>query len=297
MTDKILDWLNHNRHRAYPLVNDDGLVSGGGRIPDCVILDCLVMDTRPGKESAKLVFTKIQVSSPSTVVSFEYDGNEYSITLEEGVHDPLSDNTSTVRFNAAGSGMLYMKFVFSSHDYILENVGTGTWSFRGTALSSKVVAVAASGVMGLEAGGSAHVDGRSAPGVATGAVRLEDGYRTQPVIQNGKVVVKVGTPYGLDPCHYREDDQEYVDARRNTTSCGDLMFFFCGQNAVDTGDVELEGGPGVTVRQGGSYTAKEDIRDTYGNVGIAAGEAVPCIEVVADSSLLGIYRPSAPGQS
>lgn len=294
MTEKILDWLNHNRFRAYPLVNDKRLLCGGERIPDCVILDCLVMDTRHGKEDARLVFTHISVGDGETVVSFTYDGMPYSCTLEagQGVSD---DNIVTVGAEVVGSSaeeLLYIKLVFSSHDYILEHAGKGEWSFSGEALRSKVVSVAASGVMGLKTGGSSHVEGYEQAGTATGVVHLVDGYRTQPVIQNGSVVVKVGTRYGEDPCHYREDDPEYLDELRNKTDCGELMFFFCGQNAVDSGDVAISGGPGVVVKHGGQYEATRDVVDTYGNVGLAAGERIPCIEVIADKGLLRLYRPS-----
>lgn len=313
MTDKILDWLNQNRFRAYPFVDDIGLVSNGSRIPDCVLLDCLVMDTRHGITSPELVFTEIDVTSDRTEVKFKYCDEPYAYTLagsEEssgssysaGGATPDIGESSIVRVDGRSiSGiddeLFFIKLVFSSHDYILGTVGEGHWEFNGRVLPSKVMSVAASGVACLRTAGSAYVQGFNSPGAAKGAVRLVDGFRTQPSIQNGKIVVKVGAHYGEDPCHYREDDPEYREQRRKRTACGELMFFFCGQNATDTGDVALEGGPGVTVKQGGTYTAKYDIIDTYGEIGVTAGEKIPCIEVVAAPSLLGIYRPADSAES
>ena len=156
--------------------------------------------------------------------------------------------------------------------------------------------VTASGVMGIRSNGNAHVDGFDEPGVASGTVHLVDGFRTQPVIQNGSVLVKVGTRYGEDPCHYREGDPDYGEEGRDKTDCSSLMFFFCGQNAVDGGDIAFTGGPGVIVKPGGTYKAKHDVMDTYGEVGLAAGEELPCIEVIADKGLLHLYRPSSPNE-
>ena len=302
MTEKILDWLNHNRFRAYPFVNDAGLVSGGVRIPDCVLLDCVVMDTRHGISSPELVFKEIDVTNERTRVAFEYNGTAYSHTLTGGGGSSDLGESSIVRVDGTSIGglaseMLFVKLVFSSHDYILENAGTGHWNFTGRVLPSKVMAVTASGVEGLHVNGSAHVQGFEGHGVARGDVTLVDGFRTQPAIQNGKILVKVGTNYGEDPCHYRENDAYYVGQTHEQTSCDDLMFFFCGQNAIDTGDVVFEGGPGITVKQGGTYAARYAIINTYGEVGIEAGERVPCIEVVATPGLLKLYRPSASAES
>ena len=292
MTEKVLDWLNHNRFRAYPFVNDEGLICNGTRIPDCILLDCLVMDTRKDVDSPDLVFTEIDVTTERTHVSFKYNGVPYT-------HDLTTNNgqSSVTRVDGSSiSGMdmdlVFMKMVFSSHDYILQNVGEGNWKFSGKVLPSKIISVPASGVSGISMNGSSYIEGFDSPGVAIGDVTLVDGFRTQPVIHNGKVVVKVGTAYGEDPCHYREDDPEYAEHKRKTAACDGLMFFFCGQNVIDNGNVSIEGGPGVIVKQGGTYTAKSDIIDTYDEIGIEAGETLPCIEVIAAPSLLKLYRPT-----
>jgi len=287
MTEKTLDWLNHNRFRAYPFVDDEGLVQDGSRIPDCVLLDCLVTDTRHLGYVPKLVFTEIDVASSRTKVTFTYAGESHSIELD-GTEPAYGNSPSMVKIAGhMGEDLMYMSFVFSSHQYILETAGEGMWRFTGRVLPTRVVSVTASGVMGVETSGSAHVQGYEGSGTATGVVRLVDGFRTQPVVQNGKVVVKVGPTYGENPCHY--DDGSSPE---EGTNCDELLLFFCGQNAMTSGNVVLRGGTGVSVKSGGMYTARQDIVDTYGNVGIAAGEKVPCIELVASSELLRIYRPA-----
>ena len=291
MTEKTLDWLNHNRFRAYPFIDDGGLVYNKARIPDCVLLDCLVTDTRRLGTVPDLVFTEIDVTAERTRVTFSYNGESHSVEFGEdqagyggsGSFTKIEGHLEV----APGEELLYMSFVFSSHPYILENVGTGRWTFNGRVFPTKVVSVTASGVMGISAKGSYLVDGYGDAGVAYGTVRLVDGYRTQPCIHNGKVVVRVGNAYGENPCHY----PGYV-AVSNEYNCDDLMLFFCGQHAGDDGNVVLQGGPGANVKSGGTYTAKRDIIDTYGEIGIAEGESVPCIEIMATTSLMSLYRPS-----
>lgn len=293
MTEKTLDWLNHNRFRAYPFADDEGLVRNRARVPDCVLLDCLVTDTRHLGYVPELVFTEIDVTQARTKATFTYAGEEHSVEFD-GSNPGYGGSSSLVKIEghlsaAPGEELLYMSFVFSSHAYILENVGEGTWRFSGRVLPSKVVSVAASGVMGVEANGSANVPGHESAGTATGEVQLADGFRTQPVVQNGKVLVKVGNAYGENPCHYEEDSSSSPDGQ---AQCGDLLLFFCGQNAPSNGNIVLEGGAGVSVKSGGLYTARRSILDTYGEIGIAEGESAPCIEIVADTGLMRLYRPS-----
>lgn len=291
MTERILDWLNQNRFRAYPFINDNGLVYDNKRIPECFLLDCLVVDTRHLNSIPELIFTRIQVTNNSFTFDFTYNGANFSHTIQSNSAEPADSTVVTVKgslISGLENEFLYVKFVFSSHRYILENVGTGIWNFTGKILPTKIISSTASGVSGLDVNGSAHVPDFNAHRITTGDVHLVDGYRTQPVIQNGSVVVKVGTMYGEDPCRYND----LLSREEADTSCDDLLLFFCGQNGGTSGNVVIEGGAGVTVKQGSYYKAKEDILDTYGEVGIHEGEKVPCVEVVASTDLLNIYRPT-----
>lgn len=275
MTQKTLDWLNQNRFRAFPLVNDEGLVADGIRIPVGFILDCQVMDMRQIDRIPKLVFTGLVITDGNYTVSFEYDGTTGSCTVEDGEFGYVRKNALLL------DGQVHSTFVFSSHKWLLEHVGTGTWSFTGQVFPTRIVTVRGSGVSGIQTNGSHNVQ---SGGIATGDVHLTDGYRTQPVVDGGRVLVKVGTKYGLDPCHLPSDGIQQ-------TPCDDLLLYFCGQDARATGNVIIGGGSGVDVRNG-IYEAKCDIPDSEGNVGIAAGEKVPCVEICATRELLNIYRPS-----
>lgn len=106
---------------------------------------------------------------------------------------------------------------------------------------------------------------------------LEDGYRTSPIVYGGRVFVRVGRRYGLDPCHYDFGDASARDCRRP-------LFFFCGQNAINNGNIVLRGGRGISVMQGGTY----EVNDPKSK---ANGRSVPCIEIVAGRELLDICRP------
>lgn len=292
MTEKTLDWLNLNRFRAYPFVNDEGLVCNGARIPDCVLLDCIVVDTRALENIPEMIFTGYSITDDYTRVFFSYNGEAYSYDISSSAGD---SETSIVKVEGTGlqnanNEYLYIKLVLSSHNYILQKAGKGQWTFKGKILPTKIISSTVSGVSGISVNGSANVSGFENSGTASGNVHLVDGFRTQPVVQNGKVLVKVGEHYGEDPCHYNEDTGSDSN---DGAICDDLLLFFCGQNAVNSSNVVLQGGPGISIKQGGSYTAKSDIVDTYGEVGVRRGEKIPCIEVVASSELMRIYRPSA----
>lgn len=285
MTTKVLDWLNNNRHIAYPFVNDAGLVVSGSRIPDCILLDCLVVDTRFDVPPSDMVFTGFEVTDKYTEVTFTYSDKTYTHRI------PDSDSDSTISKylgrvdDHVNGGMLEITLTLSSHRYIIDNVGKGVWKFFGQILPSKIIRVPASGVNGISTKGSYKVEGFELPGIARGDVHLVDGFRTQPVVHDGKVLVKVGTGFGYDPCHYKGR----YDVKR--TSCDELLLFFCGQNAITSGDISLEGGPGINVEQGRTYTAKEDILDSHGNIGIRKGEEIPCVEIIATSSLKRLWKP------
>lgn len=284
MTEKTLDWLNANRYRAYPFVNDEGLVSDGVRVPTCVLLDCLVVDTTHRDVPLDLVFTGIRVTEAETTIDLSYGGRTFSYAFSGG-ETSGEGSFAVVQTQSPESVELHFRLVLSSHAYILEHAGIGQWSFRGRVLPTKIVSVPASGVSGLQVNGS---EGEGLEGIARGDVTLADGYRTMPVIKNGRVLVMVGTKYGKDPCHH-----VFPDNPDKSVNCQDLLLFFCGQTASTNGDVVIGGGPGVDVSQGRTYTAKRDVPDSTGTgIGIRAGERVPCIEVKATPELLRIYTPT-----
>ena len=290
MTEKVLDWLNHNRFRAYPFVNDDGLLCNGTRVPDCILLDCMMIDMSYDTPVSDLVFTEFEVDDNSITVSYSYGGVK-TVKKITGDESKYAKDAITSRINVVDSaypgGSLRtseLSLTLSTPEYIIGKVGKGKWSFNGRIIPTKVVKVPTACVTGIRTNGSAFVEGFDKPGIAKGDVHLVDGFRTQPVITNGKVLVKVGTSYGYDPCHYK-GRQEH-----KTTACSDLLMFFCGQNAVNSGNVVLSGGPGVDVTTG-VYTAKADIPDSKGSVGISAGEVVPCIELIASPELKRLWKP------
>lgn len=290
MTKKTLDWLNSNKYRAYPLVNDGGLLCGGVRAPDYVLLDCTVFDTNPDDSpDVRMKVTRYEVTDSFVAVTANYGGTTYNIVVPATATETSADGeepgvvkVDATETDASGGEYRRVTFFLSTHAQVLESVGRGVWEFDGTVLPCKVARVNASGVMRLASNGCSGESGKS---YAVGDVKLVDGYRTQPCVQNGRVVVKVGGRYGVDPCHYKWPDAV------EETDCSNLMFFFCGQNAINSGDVAITGGPGVNVSRG-EYEAKQDIEDTYGNVGIEKGEKVPCIEFVATPDLINIYRPT-----
>ena len=276
-----IQWLNGNRMRSYPMRRDPWrrLAPAGSPGLDCVLLDALVFDAdAPADSPPELTVESVRVDADSATVSFSYAGRPFGVELRGG---DAGGEGSYVRMRGtvpgAGRVPASVSLAFSSHAYILSELGAGVWTLGCPVLKSRVVCPSdAMGVEGISTNGSDGVEGRSAA-TATGEVVLEDGYRTSPVIFDGRVLVRVGTRYGLDPCRHDFGDAGSRDCRRP-------LFFLCGQNAINGGNVILRGGRGISVRQGGTYRV-DDPRSKCN------GRAVPCIEIVAGRELLDLYAP------
>lgn len=292
LTSNTMEWLNHNRHRSYPMSRDEWRkkVSPTSGL-DCVLLDAIACNSNAqGDEQLELMSVYVQpdtvVDSEEipghTTVTMKYSDVEFTVDISGGEtsgkdsyyteHRNLSIN------NENNSRVVSISLVFSSHAYIIDILGSGYWELRCPVLKSRVVNLNNGfGVDGISTNGSIKVDGHTSPSVASGEVVLEDGFRTSPIILDGKVFVRVGKRFGKDPCKY-----DYGDAVRS--DCRKPMFFFCGQNAINNGNIILKGGKGVRVVSGGSYT----INDKQSKCN---GKTIPCIEIIAGKELLDIYRP------
>lgn len=277
MTVKAMEWLNQNRHRSYPMRRDawrEKAAPGSGL--DCVLLDALLFDS-DAEEVKDLVLERVAVSASGTVAHFKYGETAFSVTLEGGEESGAASYESVRMSVDTGRRGAAVSLSFSSHAYIKSVLGEGTWRLDAPVLQSRVLCLSDGyGVDAISTNGSRGVPGRESAADADGDVVLEDGYQASPVIAYGKVMVRVGHRFGLKQCKFDYGDTE-VD-------CRDPLFFFCGQNAVNSGDVVLKGGRGVSVSQGGSYRVKS---------GTCAGRSVPCIEIAAGRELMDLYVPGS----
>lgn len=275
LTSRSIGWLSGNRHRSYPMKRDEWRekVSPESGL-DCVVLDASVFDC-DAAGTEKLVVKSISVSSHSTVISMSYGERDFSFTMS-GQGTSGSFESARIIVDGRSGRKVSMSFVFSSHEYILGETGEGTWQLDVPVLESRTVRISDGfGVDGISTNGSHGIDDRGSAAVASGEVVLEDGYRTSPVIKDGEVFVRVGKHYGEDTCKYDYGDRGGVD-------CASPLFFFCGQNAINSGNITISGGRGVTVKQGGTYAMKD---------GRLEGRKIPCVEIIANSELLDIYKP------
>ena len=281
LTDKTMDWLNQNRHRSYPMQRDAWRekVSPGSGL-DCVLLDALVFDAdSAGGETFELV--SVEVESSRTAVTIRYGGSEFT----ESVPNGTASGEGSFHFRrrllpSSGRRYAVASLVFSSHAYIKEAVGQGSWNLQCPLLATRVATLTDGiGVDRISVNGSSGVaDHEEAKRDVDGDIVLEDGYRTSPVINNGRVLVRVGKRYGLDPCTYDFGNAGDRDCRRP-------LFYFCGQNAVNSGNIVLSGGKGISVMQGGKYV----VHDSNSKCN---GKSIPCIEIVAGRELLEMYKPT-----
>lgn len=279
MTSVYTEWLDQNRHRSYPMEREEwrSRVSPESGL-DCILLDALVFDS-DASSIGTLIFSKVEISRDATNVYLIYRGKTVTITLTEGLSSgEESYERIKLAVDVGGERRITMSLAFSSHAYIRDILSDGVYDLNCSVLPARVISLSDGyGVDALVTNGSTGVAGHDAISDADGDVVLEDGYRTSPIIHRGRVVVRVGKRYGLDPCHYDYGVKGAKDCRKP-------LFFFCGQNAVNSGNVFLKGGRGVSVQQGRSYVVKS---------GSCAGKAIPCIEIVAGRELLDIYRPGA----
>ena len=272
LTDRSMDWLNQNRYRSYPLERDGWRARASPSSGlDCVILDATVFDAdASGDETLEL--ESIEVSAGSTVVGMAYGGRKFSIDIDGSeVSGEGSFKIFRGIIHGGKSRDASVSIVTSSHAYIVERTGVGSWDIGCRFLKSRIVSLSDGfGMDGVSTMGSEGVAGHEDGSVASGDVVLEDGYRTSPIIANGEVLVRVGRRYGYDPCKFDFGDEGSVDCRKP-------LFFFCGQNAVNGGNIVLSGGKGVSVMNGGEYRVRS---------GTCRGKTVPCIEIVAGRELL-----------
>lgn len=292
LTSRTMEWLNQNRMRSYPMRRDEWRerVSPESGL-DCVILDALVFDSdASGDEELEIVYVDVSPGGSSdssgssgaggmTEVSMRYGGKAFSVFLSGGeTSGPGSYDRRVISVDGNGTRRATATLVFSSHAYILDTVGEGHWDIGCRALRSRVVSLTDGfGVDGISVNGSSCVEEHSSASVVSGDVLLEDGFRTSPIIHRGRVYVRVGRRYGIDPCMHE-------CAGEGASDCRSPLFFFCGQNAVNGGDIVLKGGRGVSVGQGREYTVRS---------GHLEGRSIPCVEIIAGSELLDIYRPTS----
>ena len=285
LTSKTMEWLGHNRHRSYPMKRDEWREKASPTSGlDCILLDATLFDPDArGDES--LMVSSMKVAENSTRISFVYGGRMFCVVLSGG-EDGGDGSFERVSGVVGGSGIrgASVSLVFSSHAYIRSVVGDGEWKIDSPVLDSRVVRVSdGMGVDGISVNGSEGVSGHGSASNASGDVVLEDGYRTSPIIYGGKVFVRVGRRYGYDPCKFDFGDAGSRDCRRP-------LFFFCGQNAVNNGNIVLRGGKGIGVSQGRSYT----VRDAKSKCN---GMTIPCIEIVAGRELVDICSPVSDSES
>lgn len=281
LTSKTMEWLNHNRHRSYPMKRDEWREKASPTSGlDCILLDATLFDP-DAKGDESLMVSRVKVAESSTRIAFIYGGRMFGVVLSGG--EEIGDGSfERVRGVVEGSGArgASVSLVFSSHAYIRSVVGDGEWKLDSPVLDSRVVRVSDGiGVDGISVNGSEGVSGHDSASKASGDVVLEDGYRTSPIIYGGKVFVRVGRRYGYNPCKFDFGDAGSRDCRRP-------LFFFCGQNAVNNGNIVLRGGKGVSVSQGRSYT----VMDAKSKCN---GMTIPCVEIVAGRELVDICNPVA----
>lgn len=279
LTAKTMDWLDSNRNRSYPMKSDEwrSKVSPESGL-DCVVLDALLFDS-DAKGDEILSITMIEVQESGTKIAFRYGGSEFEVAISEG-SESGEESYRCIKgvVPGAGSRGASVSLVFSSHPYIRSAVGDGKWMLDCPVLESRVVRISdGAGVDSISVNGSEGVEGHDSPADVSGDVVLEDGYRTSPIIFRGNVFVRVGRRFGYDPCNFDFGDASSRDCRRP-------LLFFCGQNAINSGNIMLKGGKGISVSNGGNYTVRD--RKSKCN-----GMTIPCVEIVAGRELLDMCKP------
>lgn len=279
LTADTMEWLNMNRRRSYPMRREEWRM----KVPpesglDCVLLDALAFDP-DSSGSEEFTLESVEVREDGATVTMKYGGSTFAVPLSGG--DSSGEGSYVcVRGTVQKGGLrpVSISLSFSSHAYMLDAIGEGAWTLGCPVMESRAVRLSDGvGVDSVSVNGSQGVEGHESKASLSGDVVLEDGFRTSPVVHRGEVVVRVGNRYGLDPCKYEFGEDALPDCRKP-------LFFFCGQNAVNGGNVVLQGGEGISITQGRKFLVDNPDSKCY-------GMRIPCIEIIAGKQLLDLYAP------
>ena len=242
----IQDTLSENKHRRYPFVED----SDTGQLPDWVLLDIRLVDTNYTGERSHLACKKARVDDNEIVLSFEYAKNDNKTVFDLSctVGSGISVGTKTV---TPGCVVKYAMFGGGSEYSLSADFFESV--FNAEIIRSRLILL----------------DRRlfvKTLGGCTGVVHIVDGYNTSAKTVNGTITVTAGNGLGLGAdCTQPED----------AFDCTKALLFVNGQHADTQGNININGGPGITVQTG---------RMAYVN-----GSLVPAVTIKADPQIKELY--------
>lgn len=242
----IQDVLSENKHRRYPFVED----SNTGGLPDWVLLDIRLVDTDYSGETASLLCIKAAVVGDEIVLTFAYTKGdcETSFDISCKVGSDISVRTKTLN---SGCVVKYAMYGGGS-EYTLDHDFNET-SLEAAVIRSRLVLL----------------DRRlfvKTIGGCSGRVHVVDGHNTEAKIVDGAITVTAGNGLGLGAdCEQPEDAFDCIKA----------LLFINGQHADTQGNININGGAGVTVQTG---------KMAYVN-----GSLVPAITIKADPQIKELY--------
>ena len=219
MSDETMqEWLNRNSNRSFPLLEDADLSCENEAVfPNAILLDFRVCFFGTEKPDVKLV---------SAVVS----GDSADLTFSCAGHE----------FHASGSGIVSGEAEdMSFRGYLASKNDIG--QYAGEYILNTPAPLSPGRVVDLRYG--VGVDTLSCgENIATGAIRVADGYNTELEIHQNSLQLRIGDGLGKGTKCIEHSDDYICDGR--------VLYYLNGQKAGSDGSIFLQGGNGVRVTSG-----------------------------------------------
>lgn len=279
--EQVLDWLNENELRAFPLLNDASknfIINGSSwQMPDNFILDLqLVVKTSSlvaNGEELVVALNKINKTQQGGIqISFSVGATqftEFTISSPANKEYPLYIRNPDGNLAVFGEGILSFNNVAAQNTSVTVNLPVepsvctqfnGAWlgvnSFRTSPEKISLSPLLAALNRVYEP--SLPLENTPAQTILQGDIKFLEGYNFRVDINNGLIDLEIGTSHGLRMnCATSFIPEEYLD-------CGEIVSYINGIPPDASGNFRLTAGNNINITKGS--TISTDFYDSMSSV-------------------------------
>jgi hypothetical protein len=271
--EQVLDWLNENELRAFPLLDSSSKVvtveGASWSIPDNFILDLQLVITSSAlvdqnNQAVPVVLSKLAKTQTANVkVSFALGSQEITeFTLSEPATQnyPVYVRNSDGNLIVFGPGALDFLALTSQPIELATSIPVepstctqfnGAWlgvsSFRTSPEKVSLDSLLGGPYRVYEP--SLPLENVSTPSILQGDVNFLEGYNCRVKINNSRIDLEIGSSYGLRMnCTTSFIAEEYLD-------CDDIVSFINGIPPDSSGSFRLTAGSNISITKGTSVSS------------------------------------------
>ena len=215
----MAEWLNENRYRRYPFVDDADTVLGMLEIPNTVLLDFQCTVTTNTYVANNVALVQVDTSPSDVALTFAVGNLSFTVVVPAAAATPYIVRGYTAE--------LQYGLIFG--EGIAELIGSLATYTGEIDINPVLVTVATARVDSITAVSHSKL---------SGAILVEPGYNVEPTVADNAIQLyaAVGAGAGI-----------YCETLADVVSCNQAILWFCGQNASEDGNVQIVPGPGVQV--------------------------------------------------